>query len=70
MNEDEQVRPEEIHQAIGEASNYLIEHCFALTAGNLSKVLLAQDILSTDPRQKTVFALARQFLKQKMHRDN
>ncbi|MDV7022917.1 hypothetical protein [Atlantibacter subterraneus] len=70
MNQDEQVRPEDIHQAIGEASNYLMEHCFALTAGNLSKVLLAQDILSTDLRQKTVLSLARQFLKQKMHGEN
>ena len=70
MNEDEQVRPQEIHQAIGEASNYLMEHGFALTAGNLKKVLLAQDILSTEPRQKTVLSLARQFLKQKIHGDN
>ena len=70
MNEDEQVRPQEIHQAIGEASNYLMEHGFALTAGNLNKVLLAQDNLSTDLRQKSVLSLARQYLKQKMHGNN
>ncbi|WP_312979796.1 hypothetical protein [Atlantibacter sp.] len=69
MNEDEQVRPDEIHQAIGKASNYLVQHNFAITARNLLQVLHAQDIMSTNARQKAVLVSARQFLKLKMLRD-
>jgi len=68
LNEDEQVRPEEIYQAIGKASTYLIQHCFPVTTGNLLQVLNAQDIMSADGRHKAVLLSARHYLKLKMHK--
>lgn len=68
LNEDEQVRPEEIHHAIGKASHYLIRHSFPVTAQNLLQVLQAQDVLSTDTRQKAVISSARQYLNVKIHK--
>lgn len=68
MNEDEQVRPEEIYQAIGKASTYLIQHYFPVTTGNLLQVLNAQDIMSADGRHKAVLLSARHYLKLKMHK--
>ncbi|NBD00031.1 hypothetical protein GV764_13500 [Atlantibacter hermannii] len=69
MNDDEQVRPNEIHHAIGKASHYLMQHSFPVTAENLLQVLHAQDVMSTEARHKAVLASARQYLKLKMLKD-
>jgi len=66
LNEDEQVRLEEIHETIGQSATYLMNSRLAVNAGNLIMVLRAQLIITTDARQKVVLEATRQHLAQKM----
>lgn len=59
MNDDEQVQPEEIHEAIGLAATYLMNSQMPVKASNLMMVLRAQGIMTATPRQKKIFEAAR-----------
>ncbi|WP_342320818.1 hypothetical protein AAEY27_12250 [Kosakonia sp. BYX6] len=62
MNDDEQVQSEEIHEAIGLATTYLMNSQLPIKTSNLVMVLRARVIITTDPRQKRVLEAARQFI--------
>lgn len=59
MNDDEQVKPEEIHEAIGLAATYLMNSHMPVKASTLIMVLRAQGIMATQARQKRIFEAAR-----------
>ncbi|WLI77254.1 hypothetical protein Q5705_01440 [Kosakonia sp. H02] len=60
MNDDEQVQPDEIHEAIGLAATYLMNAQMPVKPSNLLMVLRAQSIMTTESRQKRILEAARQ----------
>jgi len=66
LNDDEQVQPEEIHEAIGLAASYLMDSQMPVKASNLVMVLRAQGIMATHPRQKKIYEAARLLVMEKV----
>lgn len=62
MDEDEQVRLEEIYEAVGIAAAYLMNSRLPVTASNTIMLLRAQGVMATDKRQKQIFAAAKKHL--------
>jgi len=62
LNDDVQVQPAEIHEAIGLAATYLMHSQRPVKPSNLIMVRRAQSSITTDPRQKRVFDAARQLI--------
>ncbi|QOV69961.1 hypothetical protein [Citrobacter sp. BDA59-3] len=65
MNENEQVQPEEIHEAIGLAATYLMNSRLPIKADNLVMVLRAQEVMATCSRQRSVLEATRHYLMQR-----
>lgn len=66
MDEDEQVRLEEIHEAVGIAAAYLMNSRLPVTASNTIMVLRAQGVMVMNKRQKQILAAAKKHLLEKI----